>query len=279
MKHFNLSNHVANSPTPPRFLPGPLWQYILWLCFLVFLVTSIEGTDIAELTFKDLIHIPKQVLYVLDRMFPPSPERISMVGKAMLQTLEMALIGNLVGIPISFILAMLCARNLTPHPVVYYFVRALVTFLRTTPSLVWAIFMIVAVGLGPKSGTVTLTIATIGFCSRFFAESMEEVDPGPKEALTSIGASPIGAIFCAVLPAATPAFINTALFNLEHTTRSSAVLGIVGAGGIGIELMVSIKTFHYDEAATILIFVFVMVMGVEQLCAWIRLKVLSFHYV
>jgi phosphonate transport system permease protein len=72
-----------------------------------------------------------------------------------------------------------------------------------------------------------------------------------------------------------PAFINTALFNLEHTTRSSAVLGIVGAGGIGIELMVSIKTFHYDEAATILIFVFVMVMSVEQLCAWIRRKILA----
>ena len=265
---------MTNSPTPPRFLRSPLWQYILWLCFGTFLLASIEGTGIVKLTFQDLIHIPKQIFYVLDRMFPPSLERISMVSKAMLQTLEMALIGNLVGIPISFVLAMFCARNLTPHPVVYYFVRTLVTFLRTTPSLVWAIFLIVAVGLGPKSGTVTLMIATIGLCARFFAESMEEVDPGPKEALISIGASRIGAIFCAVLPAATPAFINTALFNLEHTTRSSAVLGIVGAGGIGIELMVSIKTFHYDEAATILIFVFVMVMGVEQLCAWIRRKVL-----
>jgi phosphonate transport system permease protein len=275
MKHSLLPNHITNLSTPPRFLRGPVWQYILLLCFGTFLVASIEGTGISKLTFKDIIHIPQQILYVLDQMFPPSLERIGMVGKAMLQTLEMALIGNLVGIPISFMLALFCARNLTPHPVVYYFVRALVTFLRTTPSLVWAIFMIVAVGLGPKSGTVTLIIATIGFCSRFFAESMEEVDPGPKEALTSIGASPIGAVFCAVLPAAMPAFINTALFNLEHTTRSSAVLGIVGAGGIGIELMVSIKTFHYDEAATILIFVFVMVMGVEQLCAWIRRKILA----
>jgi phosphonate transport system permease protein len=101
-----------------------------------------------------------------------------MVVRAMLQTLEMALIGNMVGIPISFGLAVLGARNLTPHPMIYYTVRPLVTFLRTTPSLIWAIFLIAAVGLGPRSGTLTLMIATIGFCGRFLAESMEEVDPG-----------------------------------------------------------------------------------------------------
>jgi phosphonate transport system permease protein len=104
---------------------------------------------------------------------------------------------------------------------------------------------------------------------------MEENDPGPGEALTAIGARKFGIIICAVFPAALPAFINTALFNLEHTTRSSTVLGIVGAGGIGIELMVSIKTFHYDEAATIMMFVFVLVVGVEQVCAWIRRQVLQ----
>ena len=124
------------------------------------------------------------------------------------------------------------------------------------------------------AGTVTLILATVGFCGRFFAEAMEEIDPGPREALTALGANKTGAIFCSVIPDALPSFINTALFNLEHTTRSSAVLGIVGAGGIGIELMVSIKTFRYDEAATIMILVFIMVIAVEQVCAAIRRKIL-----
>lgn len=260
---------------PPRFLHPPLWQYLVLLLLGVFLLASLDGSGLTKLTWQDLFNIPGKVLYILGHMFPPSLDRLATVGQAMLQTLEMALIGNLIGIPLSLGLAVLCARNLAPHPLIYAITRMIVTFLRTTPSLVWAIFLIVAVGLGPRAGTVTLILATIGFCGRFFAEAMEEVDPGPREALTAMGSSHTGAIVCAVIPAAMPAFINTALFNLEHTTRSSAVLGIVGAGGIGIELMVSIKTFHYDEAATIIILVFLVVMGVEQLCARIRRRVLQ----
>jgi phosphonate transport system permease protein len=275
MGNANYTFHTAAPSPPARFSHRPAWQYILWLCFGALLISAMKGAGLSDLTLQDLVNIPSHIGYVLTRMCPPSLERLDMVSRAMLQTLEMALVGNILGIPLSFGLAVLCARNLTPHPIIYYAVRFLVTFLRTTPSLVWAIFLIVAVGLGPRSGTLTLVIATMGFCGRFFAESMEEVDPGPREALTAIGAGCVDAVVCAVMPMAMPAFINTVLFNLEHTTRSSAVLGLVGAGGIGIELLVSIQTFHYDEAATILIYVFVMVLGVEQLCAWIRRKVLS----
>jgi phosphonate transport system permease protein len=273
------ANTIQNSGTadviPPRFKPRPLWQYLLMLLLGAFFLASISGTGLTRLTLDDIAGIPGQILYVCRQMFPPSVERLEMVSRAMLQTLEMALVGNLLGIPFGFGLALLSARNLSPHPAVYYLARFMVTFLRTVPSLVWAIFLIAAVGLGPRSGTVTLVIATIGFCGRFFAEAMEEINPGPQEALTAIGAGNIGAIACTVIPEAMPSFINTALFNLEHTTRSSAVLGIVGAGGIGIELMVSIKTFHYDEAATIMIFVFAMVMGIEQLCARIRRRIMA----
>ena len=261
--------------TPRRFYWTSAWQHLAWLLFLIVLAASLQGSGITSLTIEDVLAIPGRIIYVIDQMFPPSLERIKMVSVSMVQTLEMALVGNLVGIPVSLVLGVLAARNLSPHPAVYFSTRCIVTFLRTTPTLVWAIFLIVAVGLGPRAGTITLVIATIGFCGRFFAEAMEEIDPGPSEALTAIGARKFGLIICAVFPAALPAFINTALFNLEHTTRSSTVLGIVGAGGIGIELMVSIKTFHYDEAATIMMFVFVLVIGVEQLCAWIRRQVLQ----
>ena len=271
----SASERTDGSPTPPRFLHPPLWQYLLLMLLGAFLLVSLEGSGLSGLTWRDVVAMPGRMLYILDQMFPPSLARLETVSRAMLQTLEMALIGNLIGIPASLALAVLGARNLTPHPVVHAVTRLLVTFLRTTPSLVWAIFLIVAVGLGPRAGTVTLMLATIGFCGRFFAEAMEEVDPVPREALTAMGASRGGAIVCAVIPAAMPALINTALFNLEHTTRSSAVLGIVGAGGIGIELMVSIKTFRYDEAATIIFFVFLVVMAVEQLCSRIRRRVLE----
>jgi phosphonate transport system permease protein len=269
-----MTTQYLKSPLPPRIQLPPWWQQFLFFIFLAFFIASIDGIEITRLSGKDLIAIPHQVKYVFERMFPPSLGRIGPVARSLLQTLEMSIVGNVIGIPISLFLAVFSARNLTPHPVVYYIARAVITFIRTTPSLVWAIFLIVAVGLGPRAGTVTLILATVGFCGRFFAEAMEEIDPGPREALTALGASETGAIFCSVIPDALPSFINTALFNLEHTTRSSAVLGIVGAGGIGIELMVSIKTFHYDEAATIKILVFIMVVAVEQACAAVRRKVL-----
>ena len=120
------------------------------------------------------------------------------------------------------------------------------------------------VGLGPFAGTLAIMIDTIGFCGRFFAEAMEEVDKGPQEALEALGASRMGTIFCAVIPAALPSFVNTALFSLEKATRSSVVLGLVGAGGIGIELKVSMDMFMYSEASTIIILIFGLVLLVEQ---------------
>ena len=269
-----LPVRLSAPPPPGRLGSIPLWQYMLLLAGAALFLVSLEGAGLSGLSRETLLRLPQQVFYIGQQMFPPSLDRLTTVVTAIVQTLEMALTGCLIGIPISLAVAILCSRNLSPHPLVYLVSRALVTLLRTTPSLIWAILMIATVGLGPRAGTLTLVIASIGFCARFYAEAMEETDPGPREALTAIGAGKISAIFCSVLPAAMPALINTTLFNLEHTTRSSAVLGIVGAGGIGIELLVSLRTFRYDEAATILILVFFLVMAVEQGCAWIRRRFL-----
>ena len=132
----------------------------------------------------------------------------------------------------------------------------------------------VSVGLGPFAGTLAIVIDKIGFCGRFFAEAMEEVDRGPQEALSAMGASRLSLIMCAVFPAAMPSFINTSLFSLEKATRSSVVLGLVGAGGIGIELKVAMDLFNYDEAATIILAIFALVVLVERLSALLRKKVL-----
>lgn len=259
-------NIVQTKHLPKRFTspsPGVFAAAIVVILLFFYSLSAFRFNGSIDDIFSGIQRIFLQ-------MYPPSIDRIGAVGRALLQTFSMAWIGNLIGLPLSLILAVLAARNTSPHPLIYGVVRTIITFFRTTPPLVWAIFLISAVGLGPRAGTVTLVITTIGFCGRFFAEAIEEVHREPGEALMSLGASRTGIVCSAVLPAALPSFINTALFNLEHTTRSSAVLGIVGAGGIGIELMVSIKTFHYDEAATIMGLVLVMVLTVEQCCAYIR---------
>jgi phosphonate transport system permease protein len=152
--------------------------------------------------------------------------------------------------------------------------RGCIAFFRTVPDLVWAIFFIIVVGLGPAAGVLALMIDKIGFAGRFFAEAMEEADRNPQEALRAIGAGRVSVIAAAVLPAALPSMVNTALFSLEKATRSSVVLGLVGAGGIGIELQVSMELFRYPEAATIIIAIFALVIAVEQCSAWLRRRLI-----
>ena len=110
--------------------------------------------------------------------------------------------------------------------------------------------------------------------ARFFAEAIEEADPQPNEALKAIGAGTVDRCVVAILPEAAPSIINSSLFSLEKAVRSSVVLGLVGAGGIGAELAVSMEMFRYDQAATIILMVFVLVYGVERLSGWAREKCL-----
>jgi phosphonate transport system permease protein len=147
--------------------------------------------------------------------------------------------------------------------------------MRTVPDMAWALFFVASVGLGPFAGTLTLVVDTIGFCGRFFAEAMAEVDPGPPEAMAAIGAGPIDIIVCATLPMARPSLVNTSLSALEKAVRSSVVLGLVGAGGIGAELATSMEMFRYDQAATIILMIFILVMTVETMSSQARAKLIG----
>ncbi|MDX2469255.1 MAG: phosphonate ABC transporter, permease protein PhnE [SAR324 cluster bacterium] len=208
-------------------------------------------------------------------MIPPSFERIEPVSKAILETFQIALTGAGLGIFLSIFLAVLSAKNMTKYKSIRFFARGIVSFFRTIPDLVWAIFFVSTVGLGPFAGTLTIMIDTLGFCGRFFAEAFEEVEQEPINALEAMGANPLSIFFANVFPASFPSLINTSLFSVEKAVRSSVVLGLVGAGGIGIELKVAMDMFQYSEASTIILLIFVMVLAVEQLNMRLRRKVMS----
>ncbi|MCZ8183858.1 MAG: phosphonate ABC transporter, permease protein PhnE [Beijerinckiaceae bacterium] len=211
---------------------------------------------------------------ILDRMFPPDLERLPQILRSLLITFQMALVGCVLGLILAFPLAILAADGLSPHPVIKQLARGLIAFFRTVPDLVWALLFVIAVGLGPAAGVMAIMVDKIGFAGRFFAEAMEEVDKGPQEALAAIGATRSGLIFSAVVPQALPSFIATSLFSLEKAVRGSVILGLVGAGGIGVELKVAFDLFDYDTAATIIIAVFLLVVLVEQVSNRIRKRLL-----
>ena len=256
---------------PPRLRLPSLPQFAAYFLLVLCLVTSVQGIDMSLI---DLMRGIPNMGRILGEMVPPNIQRVQAMARALLETFQMAFIGSTLGIALSFPLAIAASRPHTPHAVVYHGARLLVSLFRTVPDLVWALFFVASVGLGPFAGALALMVDTIGFCGRFFAEAMEEVDHGPQEALKALGARRYDIVMCAVLPAAMPSFINTSLFSLEKATRSSVVLGLVGAGGIGIELKAAMDMFQYDQAATVILLIFALVVMVEQVSAAVRRRIL-----
>jgi phosphonate transport system permease protein len=269
----DLAQPSPSSPRglPPRFERPSLGAFAAYIVVALFFAWSLHGTGVS---LGDFFGGFPQMGRLIGEMMPPSTARLDAVGRALLETFQMAFVGTVVGVLISVPIAVLATRHLTPHPVFYHSARALISFFRTVPDLVWALLFVVSVGLGPFAGTLAIVVDKIGFCGRFFAEAMEEADRGPQEALSAIGASKLSLVMCAVIPAALPSFINTSLFSLEKATRSSVILGLVGAGGIGIELKVAMDLFNYDEAATIILAIFALVIVVERVSDLLRRRIL-----
>ena len=252
---------------PARFeRPGAL-AFAIGVAAAAFLVTAFRATDVS---IGELLRGGPSALRILGEMFPPSLDRLGPVAGSLLQTFQMAVAGTAIGCALSLPLAILATRHLSPHPVLHHATRVVVAICRTVPDLVWALLFVAIVGLGPFAGVLAIAVDKIGFCGRFFAEAMEEADRRPQEALRALGAGRPAIILGVILPAATPGLINASLFSLEKATRSSVVLGLVGAGGIGIELQVSMDMFRYDEAITIILAILALVVAVEQCSAWLR---------
>ncbi len=179
---------------PPRFAwPGPL-RFVLYVAVAAFLIASIDGVDIS---LGELVEGIPSIGRMLGQMFPPNLTRIGPILLSLLETFQMAVVGTAFGVLFSLPLAVLAARSQTPHIVAYHVARAVISLFRTVPDLIWALIFVVAVGLGPFAGALALMVDTMGFCGRFFAESMEEADKGPQEALTALGATRLGKICCA----------------------------------------------------------------------------------
>jgi phosphonate transport system permease protein len=258
---------------PPRRLrwPSP-WTFVLVVAVAAFLLHGYsQGATVDPGTLVD--GSGRLAKFIGDSL-PPDLSRLGPILEALLITVEMALLGTIIGVVLSVPLAIAAARNTTPNRPIYLAVRGFIALCRTIPDLIWGLIFVVAVGLGPPAGVLAIAVDVMGFCGRFFAEKIEEIDPGVMEGVRSTGASERGVLTGAVLPTCLPSFVATSMFALESSTRSSVVLGLVGAGGIGIELSTSMQLLRYDEAMTIILAIFVVVLGVERLSSAIRRRLI-----
>jgi phosphonate transport system permease protein len=267
-----MTRPLISTHSLPRRIEFPgLGSFVFLLIFTLVLVHAANGVSFS---LRQLAAGLPDIGRILNEMFPPDVERLDRIAAALLETFQMALVGTALGVVGSVFLAVFASRVHSPRLVIYSLARGLVSLFRTVPDLVWALLFVVAVGLGPFAGTLAIMVDTMGFCGRFFAEAMEEAHSGPQEALRASGARQIDVIFCSVFPAAMPSFVNSALFSLEKATRSSVILGLVGAGGIGIELKVAMDLFQYNRAATAILAIFALVIVVEQLSGAVRRRLI-----
>lgn len=256
---------------PPRFRRPSLF---VWGISLGFLALFIQGVMATNVTLEPLIRGATNLGHFIGRAFPPDISNLDVLAWSMYETLNIAIVGVTLGVILSVPFALLAARNTSPTPWVRSITRLMIATMRTIPDLIWALIFVVAVGLGPMAGVLAIVMDTIGFAARFFSERIEEVHPGPSDALTATGAGRLSVIGGAILPETLASMTATSLYSVEKALRSAVTLGLVGAGGIGVELAAAMRLFNYDRALTIILVILVVVIGFEQLSSQIRKRVI-----
>jgi phosphonate transport system permease protein len=192
----------------------------------------------------------------------------------MLETVEITLLATAIALVISFPLGILAARNASPHPLIFNATRNLLSLIRSLPELVWALVFVSALGLGPLPGVMALAFVTVGFMGKFFAESIEVVGENAVEGIQAHGANRLQVIWYAMLPQAMPDFIGSLLYILDHNLRAAAILGLVGAGGIGYDMVMSMRLFNYNRIILIVMSIYLLVTLLDRLSAHLRIKLI-----
>jgi phosphonate transport system permease protein len=230
-------------PTPNG---TPPWQLVAGVLALAALLAL--AAPIAEVDPLHLFHSLGRMLdFTAHLLVAPRWSYLPDLLDKMRETLEMTVLATFIATLLSFPLALLAARNASPHPLVFHVTRNLLSLMRALPELVWALVFVSAVGLGPLPGIMALALVTVGFMAKFFAESIEVVDAKAVEGVDAHGAGWLQLRWFGMLPQVLPDFAGTLMYILDHNLRAAAILGLVGAGGIGYDMVVSMRMFEYDR--------------------------------
>ncbi len=249
---------------------GALTTALRCVMTLLGIAIAVQALIVVEARPQDLITGIHGMADLIRRAVPPDFSKLPSAFWPTLQTVDIALFGTFVGVVIALPLALLAAVNMTPSRYAYYAARGLIGFTRAVPDLVWALLFVTAVGLGPFPGGLALGVHSVGMLGRLFAETIEQMDMAPIHALELTGARRIQVFSHGIIPTVLPSLLGISLYRLDENIRSSLVLGFVGAGGIGFQLLTAMNLFQYQEVSLLLIIIFVVVFGAERMSAALR---------
>ena len=208
----------------------------------------------------------------LMRLWPPDFSKFDVILRLLIETFQMAIVGTVLGAGLSLVVAFGAASNIAPKWL-YYPSRWVMNIIRSVPDLVFALMFVSAVGLGPFAGILAMTLGSIGSIGKIFAEAMEAVDRGPVVAMEAVGASKRQIIQYGILPQAAPLLTSYTLLLFEGNVRGATILGLVGAGGIGLELTTAMRMYDYGHLSAIIICIILLVTLIDQGSALIRRRI------
>ena len=262
-------SQIDNRPVWQR--REPLKQYAIWagwfggvalflLCFKV-----ISDNTIWEF----LADAGEQGLSLLGRMVPPDWSITGSLLRPLWDTINIATVGTALGIAIAFPLSFLAARNTSPHPLARGLALAVIVSSRSINALIWAMLLVTIVGPGVFAGMLAIALRSIGFIGKLLYEAIEEIQAEPVEAVTASGAGQAQVLAWSAWPQIMPAFAGISVYRWDINIRESTVLGLVGAGGIGLQMNAAINNLAWGQVAT----VFVLIFGTVVLSEWVSARV------
>ncbi|MBS3766030.1 phosphonate ABC transporter, permease protein PhnE [Candidatus Bipolaricaulota bacterium] len=268
----NRNSHSEKKEWSPRSTRQSLKRYLGYFLFAVVLIGMMYSLGFK---FFRLVNMYNPIFDLFGRMVPPDIEYIpSNLIKPTLETFYMSILGTVLGVLLSIPTAWFAARNVTPIPWLTYPIgRFLITFTRSLHSLIWGMIFVAAVGFGPLPGVLALGVRGIGFVGKLLAEEIEDIDEGQVEAIKAAGGNSFQVLLFGVVPQVIPEFVGISVYRWDICVRASAILGFVGAGGLGFELQQTMNLFQYQRSLAIILIVIVLVTISESISAVMRGRV------
>ena len=251
----------------PGMIESPAIRYGLWAAVAVYLVWTL-AFDI-KMDLERVAQGVPRALDMISRMFPPDYTKWDLLVRGIVESVEMAFAASFIGMVLAIPLGLAAARNLSPLPV-YLAARAVLVLSRTFHEIIWAIFFVKIFGFGPLAGVLTLIVASVSFIGKMIAEDIENMNMDQVEAVRATGASFPKLLVYAVQPQILPRYLGVSIYRLDANIRHSTVVGIVGAGGIGMTLSATFKRYDYDFSLAILLTIIALVFLGEIFSTWVR---------
>ncbi len=252
---------------PPQMIQSRGWRIALAIGAIAYLVLAIGSVEINWT--RVIAGMERAQRFVAGFLQPDFTTRWRDISNGLMESLTMTFTSTVVGVLISIPIGVGAARNVAPQWV-YYICRSIIAISRALQEIIVAIFFVALFGFGAFAGFLTLTFATIGFIGKLLAEDIEDIDEAQAEAIRATGASWLQLINYAIQPQVMPRLIGLSLYRLDINFRESAVIGIVGAGGIGAALNTSLSRYEYSSAGAILLIIIAIVMVSEYSSGYLR---------